>query len=243
MTAKDLASVLARLRVVAPQLNKATDEATRTVRAVREFLKGLGLGVEASVFVDEEDSTKIQPSPEDPDEETEVPVRISTWLSYKRHGSHGFDIVIEDHTWTLVEDRYGDLACTKLVESTAVLWDQAPRGRKLGTLRVVPKLLSAIAEAAEKHVVATDQTVSAVQEILEALEKSAAPPATRGSGIPGVDMDAYLGALPMDEIQPAMFSTGDPDEDADEPGFGTLRGRKNALRGRTNPLGGKPQAK
>ena len=154
----NVSDAMKKLAVAAPKLNKATDAVNATFRAAEEYLNGLSLGIETSVFVskvmvaiDEDNEAEARPGAETTER---------TFLEYSRIGGR-FRLAIGKTRETM----FGmDTLDSKVLPSLA--WDQAGRIEKLEAVAKLPELLDELAKQAEILAEAAEKASGAVAEIL-----------------------------------------------------------------------------
>jgi hypothetical protein len=157
MAEKDLPSLLRSLRETTPKLNKATDDASRVIREVENFLAELRLGIPAYVVV--ETSFEVIQRGEDRED-----VQHYTCLHFRKHGND-FRLVIEKSD--LFQDSDG-VSGREVILSTTPL-SEAGRHDKLRGVAVIPALLAHIVAEAKRVQEAAAKAGGTVSDLLVAL--------------------------------------------------------------------------
>jgi hypothetical protein len=142
----DLRKELARLRELTPELNAATDRATKLALAIERFLgEECQFGIPAYVEFDQWDNGQG--------------VDTGKRLEYER--------VEGKFRLTLVDfERYQD---GEYRFSDQTLWVSATRDRKLGSIEVMPKLLDRIAEKVAYTIKEANKSAEVVEAYLKDL--------------------------------------------------------------------------
>lgn len=154
---------LSALRAVAPQLNKATDEAAAVVRAVEQLLgKELSLGISAR---SSEFNTRIVEIEGSQNEEAVV----RSHLAYGR--------VAGKYRLFVQEEAFHEGSGEPLCRPEEIPWSSAPRETKLGSFAVLPELLASIASEAQRLASETAGTSEIIREFLAELARTRAEPA------------------------------------------------------------------
>lgn len=142
----DLRSRIAHLRSLTPELNAATDRATRLVQAVEHFLdEECRLGIPAYVEINTEDSNNGQ-------------FRSGNRLEYARWEGK-FRLLVSDF-WEDANDPEGPNITDRLP------WVNCTRDRKLATIYGIPHLLDRIAKRVESTIRDANETSSTVESYL-----------------------------------------------------------------------------
>jgi hypothetical protein len=156
MTKHDLVSVLARLSEIAPEINKATDDATAAVRAVEGFLRELNLGIDSWHTYETETPSKN--------------IEIRRGLVYMRVKGE-FRIGVQTVWHTVLKNEHGLLE-TRNREEEVVSWDNCARDVKIRAFPALPDLLVAMAKKAERTLEETKAAAKAVSKVLAAAGSS-----------------------------------------------------------------------
>jgi hypothetical protein len=154
------------LRTLSPQLNKATDGASRTVQTIEQLLNdecSIGIPVEVGV------------------ERHHDGAGFSLGLGYRRVNGK-FRIAVVNHEYVVDEEgnRLRDNRNEPVTQDEAVAWNDATRGDKLKTFRRLPELLQELAKEVRENILHVEETTAAVEKIKAALEP--ATPAQRPTG-------------------------------------------------------------
>jgi len=152
---EELRKSIERIRSLAPDLNKATDEAQKVVARVEQFLDGCGIGVTA----------EAQFSNEDLDEN----MSRQRQLSYARVAGK-FRIAV---TATLCEMLENTTKFMPDEDNPPIAWGSCPRDIKLESFGRLPELLEKIADRASELSQAATDTTKTVKEILDAVPDDA----------------------------------------------------------------------
>lgn len=158
----ELSEALAKLAAITPRLNAATDGANTVFRATEELLGKIGIGIDASVFVDVLKSKGADQGPV---------VDEVLILVYERIGGKyrvGFDV----HTSTWVGDPESPTTISDEFAG-ATAWDQSPREWKLKGVSELAQLIAQIAEEADKLTTGAESATTAVQALLHDLTEAA----------------------------------------------------------------------
>jgi hypothetical protein len=145
---------LKKLREIAPDLNKATDDAAKIVQEVETLLAKLSIGITAEVRLYERQKTKS--------------VSEYTSLAYCRvKGNFRIAVTVEKST-DFVDDRGCAARAWDTVSETP--WAECQREAKLESFPKLPDLLEAIIKAAEEAKGKVDAAKQAVEKILSETE-------------------------------------------------------------------------
>lgn len=145
-----ICSTISRLRVLAPTLNQAADDAAQKIQEVENLLtKELAIGIKA-----EHTYSRQQQGP------NEVLVKS---LCYRRVGGK-FRITVVEST----EIEYGYTRAPDLakVETAVTPWDQCSRDVKLESFEALPGLLVKVIETADKAMYDVERTRENVMGML-----------------------------------------------------------------------------
>ncbi|HJZ57715.1 MAG TPA: hypothetical protein VKE74_22340 [Gemmataceae bacterium] len=143
--ADDLSVAIERLRTSTQRLNTICDTAAQTIRNTEAFLEHLHVGISAWVKV------KAIPEDEEGREVTEV------LLGYERHRSGNFRIVVTyTPSWVACRD-----------DVTVRPWSECSRDDKLESFEKLPELLVELAKRVDERTAKAEQTVSAVNTLLQ----------------------------------------------------------------------------
>lgn len=137
-----LRDAMESLRSQSPRLNKITDLANETVREIEAFLND-----ECSIGVTA--VVKMQGDPEGPE---------GTYLEYRRVGPRFRIAIVES------DDDGRD--------TSVKAWADCPRAVKLDTFKLLPQLMTSIAQRVEKQIAEAEQTANAAAEIIAELRQS-----------------------------------------------------------------------
>jgi hypothetical protein len=158
---QELKEQIAMLRAIAPELNKATDEANAVVRMVEDLLTtelSLGISGEHGHF--------------DVVRETDEDGRKTKTSSQLAFGRVGNSFQIHILRTVCGPDESGDL-CEPLA-TDRIPWSQCSRQTKLQAFSWMPELLSQIAERAQHLVTRAAETSKTVKDVLQAMAPSKA---------------------------------------------------------------------
>lgn len=150
----ELKASVARLRALAPKLNKVTDEANETVKTVEAFLVNeCSLGLPA--YVEEEGHRTRSPSYS---------------LGFDRIEGK-FRILVRTTQWTNLDDEPVSEAAedAEAVEDTYEPWSDVPRAVKLRTLPILPELLKTLALQAQDAIDTAAKTTTTIKEMMAAI--------------------------------------------------------------------------
>jgi len=144
-----------QIRSLSPKLNKATDDANKTVLRVEQFLDECSLGLPAEVFCYAGADNRFEVS-----------------LGYTRRGNRyrivvvttRFDVGEDEH---IVLDENGDAKVQNREERP---WCECARDIKLETIPQLPALIEALASNAEKSIKAAEEATLTVEKILSATQ-------------------------------------------------------------------------
>ena len=162
---EELRVKMEELRALAPRLNKTSDSATSIIKAVEDFLNGLGIGVSGSSWFDEEPAEA---------EDDETPRKIRSYLAYGRIGGE-FSIHILKQTYREEMDTYGIMQ--DLPESEMrVHWTGCTREVKFKSFAKLPNLLDSILRNAKEQADEADKAAATVGEMLTILGLAADKP-------------------------------------------------------------------
>ena len=165
---ENLRKSLDELRQLAPELNKATDDAKAVVEVVEKFLnEECSLGLHCSVWLSETDV---------PLDEGETGTRSEQkYLAYARvEGRFRIAVEISDVTeWPDYQDP--DVVRRRVHSEGCVPWASCPRDLKLETFAALPELLETIAREGRMAIKRTADTSKTVEQVLEALGTDRAP--------------------------------------------------------------------
>jgi hypothetical protein len=169
----DIRGTIEALRAVAPQLNRATDEAAKLVQAIEAIL-----GDELHVGITAE-SSEIDWSEEVDDDGDRS--RFATTLAYGRiNGQFRFHVQVEK----IALSGHGRLGHPVAVEKTP--WSSCDREMKLLSFEKLPELLGNIADDAIALHATAKANAATVRELMDALQSSPVPPALGDSTNTGI---------------------------------------------------------
>jgi hypothetical protein len=152
------------LRVMAPQLNAATAEATAVVLEVDQFLgEELGIGVSSA-------SRAFDTQPATSDDGREL--LVTSHLAYGRVAGKNRLYVLRA---TLETNEWKEQV-TKVVAEERTPWGACPREIKLQSFAMLPELLASLASRVDEVASQTSRTVEKVRELLDAMRQPTAPP-------------------------------------------------------------------
>lgn len=154
---EELRESIERIRSLAPDLNKATDEAHAVVARVEKFLDDCSIGVPAQVQFSDED--------------LEGKLSRQKLLSYGRVDGK-FRIAVT--TTLCLEEGLSSFGNPEYKwmpddDNPPVPWGSCPREVKLASFSSLPKLLQKIASEASSISEKADETAEAVRQILDAV--------------------------------------------------------------------------
>jgi hypothetical protein len=148
------------LRAITPRLNKATDAAAATLKAVDEFLAELGVGVPAA-------SSAFKQWPVEAAERGGTPNLGQYSLAYDRTHfcSNRFCIHVLEQTFTT--DGNGQI--DDLIDETQHNWASFSRADKLKAFAELPSLIDSIASEATRIAERAEKAEATVRETMAAL--------------------------------------------------------------------------
>lgn len=167
---EELKMKLAKLRTLAPELNKATDEATAVVQAVERMLgPELSLGISADVCFDTWPAEGYEREGDDEHRLDEVPTVFAV-LVYGRVDGRFCLHVLEETRREGTNDRGHPTYFTLAVERTP--WSSCPRDVKLKSFAALPDLLGEICDEVENLTAESVKTSKAARDLIEAMGAS-----------------------------------------------------------------------
>jgi hypothetical protein len=185
---EELRAQMASLRVIAPMLNKATEEATTTVRTVEAFLKQLSLGIEGRSDLFMGGLVTFEEACDLPGRDLAECLaegyiaRKSSHLAYGRlrgeFSIHVVDVIeIQEPPEVRIKRGVGDEWDHDFEDDIVTAWSSCSRETKLKAVTFLPNLLANIELRASALARAANDATGFTRRVMESLDIAPYDPA------------------------------------------------------------------